>query len=88
MYIVKYSIIIGILSTVYLNKLVNVYMLYVLYVFYIHKFISHMYIIYKWTKALPIIVNKVLNLFINWGFTPLSTLFQLYHVDSSLIHDP
>ena len=28
------------------------------------------------------------NLFIYWGFTPLSTLFQLYHGDSSLIHDP
>ena len=27
-------------------------------------------------------------LFIYWGFTPLSTLFQLYHIDSSLIHDP
>ena len=27
-------------------------------------------------------------LFIYWGFTPLSTLFQLYHGDSSLIHDP
>ena len=23
-----------------------------------------------------------------WGFTPLSTLFQLYHGGSSLIHDP
>ena len=29
------------------------------------------------------------NLFISfWGFTPLSTLFQLYHGDSSLTHDP
>ena len=27
-------------------------------------------------------------LFIYRGFTPLSTLFQLYHGDSSLIHDP
>ena len=32
-------------------------------------------------------VTKV-NLFIYWGFTPLSTIFQLYHGDSSLIHDP
>ena len=23
-----------------------------------------------------------------WGFTPLSTLFQIYHGNSSLIHDP
>ena len=28
------------------------------------------------------------DLFIYWGFTPLSTLFQFYHSDSSLIHDP
>ena len=27
-------------------------------------------------------------IFFNWSFMPLSTLFQLYHVDSSLIHDP
>ena len=28
------------------------------------------------------------NLLFYWGFTPLSTLFHLYHGDSSLIHDP
>ena len=33
-------------------------------------------------------MSSVKYLFIYWGFTPLSKLFQLYHGDSSLIHDP
>ena len=32
--------------------------------------------------------NVPIYLFIYWSFTPLLTLFQLYHGDSSLIHDP
>ena len=33
------------------------------------------------------LADTYIYLFIYWGFTPLSTLFQLYHGDSSLIHD-
>ena len=40
--------------------------------------------------CIPLSFKKVLDLIclFYWGFTPLSTLFQLYHGDSSLIRDP
>ena len=46
--------------------------------------------IYQWVIILWIhgeFNNQVTELFY-WGFTPLLTLFQLYHGNSSLIHDP
>ena len=64
------------------------------------KILLYIYILYlkagfvffriKWVFLKPYNADSraKIDLFIYWGFTPLSSLFQLYHGDSSLIHDP